>query len=259
MKSHPILEHPGDEPALIEPAALYARQKRIAPRCVLCFFGEVLEASRVRGELTQVTSLPGEGEPIAVYRHGSGNEAVTVAWPGIGAPFAVSTLEELIGLGGQAFVCVGGAGVLDGTIPVGQVMIPTAALRDEGTSYHYQKRGRCSRPHGDALRAMREACRERRIRPISVKTWTTDGVFRETPEKIRLRQAEGCRAVEMEAAAFFAVARFRKAILGQLLYAGDDVSGERWRHRRWTQQTAVRAELFELALDAVRLIEVEPD
>ena len=61
----------------------------------------------------------------------------------------------------------------------------------------------------------------------------------------------------MEAAAFFAVARFRKVALGQILYAGDDVSGERWRHRRWTQQAEVRAELYELALDAVRRIRLE--
>ena len=53
------------------------------------------------------------------------------------------------------------------------------------------------------------------------KTWTTDGIYRETIEKRELRIAEGCDVVEMEAAALFAVAKFRNVIYGQILYAGD--------------------------------------
>jgi purine-nucleoside phosphorylase len=34
---------------------------------------------------------------------------------------------------------------------------------------------------------------------------------------VQLRKAEGCKTVEMEAAAFFAIAQFRKVAFGQLL------------------------------------------
>jgi hypothetical protein len=47
------------------------------------------------------------------------------------------------------------------------------------------------------------------------------------------RAAEGCLAVEMEAAAFFAVARFRGVSFGQILDAGDDLSGDAWDERGW--------------------------
>ena len=57
--------------------------------------------------------------------------------------------------------------------------------------------------------------------------------------------------MEMEAAAFFAVARFRGVTLAQLLYAGDDVSGDTWRHRGWNRLGEVRQGLFELACSAV--------
>jgi uridine phosphorylase len=251
-ESFPILERRGRGPALIEPSRLYARRPRIPERCVLCFFLDELKARAARGELEPVAALRSEGEPITVYRAGEGDGAVAVAWPGLGAPLAATTLEELIALGGRGFVCAGGAGVLDSSIPVGQLLLPTAALRDEGTSYHYQRRGRYSRPHPAALRAIREACRALGRRALGVRTWTTDGVFRETPDVIARRRAEGCRAVEMEAAAFFAVARFRGVVLGQLLYAGDDVGGETWRHRAWNSQVAARAELLDLALAACR-------
>lgn len=248
----PILERRDLGPAIIEPSRLYARRPRIPERCVLCFFLDEIKARAARGELEPIASLSSEGEPIVVYRRGQGDEAVAVAWPGLGAPLASTTLEELIALGGRAFICAGGAGVLDGSIPVGQVLVPKAALRDEGTSYHYQRRGRFSRPHPAAVRAIREACQALGRPALDVQTWTTDGVFRETRDVIARRRAEGCRAVEMEAAAFFAVARFRGVVLGQVLYAGDDVGGETWQHRDWNSQAAVRAALLDLALEACR-------
>ena len=257
-KTHPILDYPGDGPAMIEPSRLYAKRERIPRRCVLCFFADVLKNRQDTGELQPIAMLPGEGEPIRIFQQvdqdDSDDEGVSVAFPGIGAPFAASTLEEMIALGGEAFLCVGGAGVLDGAIPVGRIMIPTAALRDEGTSYHYQRRGRWSRPEPKVIDAIREVCDERGLETSSIRTWTTDGVYRETPEKIALRRGEGCSAVEMEAAAFFAVADFRGVALGQVLYAGDDVSGDRWEHRDWITQVKTRETLFEIALEAVRRV-----
>jgi uridine phosphorylase len=71
-----------------------------------------------------------------------------------------------------------------------------------------------------------------------------------TRAKIRARRAEGCLTVEMETAAFLAVARHRGVRLAQYLYAGDDASGETWDHRRWHTSSA-RRELFWLAASAV--------
>lgn len=251
-KGPPILDPPGPDRALIEPAAIHARQRRIPGRVVLCFFHDVLEELAGAGRLTRITELRGEGPAIPVYAMGRGSQRVTVCWPGLTAPYAAAVLEELIGLGGRAFIACGGAGVLDGRIPVGSVILPTAALRGEGTSYSYQRRGRYSRPHPDALRALRASCREAGEPYRAGRTWTTDGIFRETPALIRQRRAEGCIAVEMEAAAFFAVARFREVVFGQLLYAGDDVGGAEWKHRRWNQLDARRRTLLDLALTACR-------
>jgi uridine phosphorylase len=69
---------------------------------------------------------------------------------------------------------------------------------------------------------------------------------------VAARRAEGCLTVEMEAAALFAVAQYRGITIGQLLYAGDDLSGDEWDHRGWDKDRAVRERLFDLALDAVQ-------
>jgi hypothetical protein len=54
----------------------------------------------------------------------------------------------------------------------------------------------------------------------------------------------------MEAAALFAVAAFRGVSFGQLLYAGDDLSGDAWDNRGWDDHTSGRELLFRLAAEA---------
>jgi nucleoside phosphorylase len=67
------------------------------------------------------------------------------------------------------------------------------------------------------VEAIEAVLQRQRVDDLLVKTWTTDGPYRETPAKVCLLRAEGCLAVEMEAAAFFAVARFRGVPFGPLL------------------------------------------
>ena len=53
----------------------------------------------------------------------------------------------------------------------------------------------------------------------------------------------------MEAAAFFAVARFREVTFAQMLYGGDDLAGEHWDAREWHAHSG-RERLFWLAAEA---------
>ncbi len=85
-------------------------------------------------------------------------------------------------------------------------------------------------------------------------TWTTDGLYRETPARIARRRAAGCLTVEMEAAALFAIARFRGVELAQIVYAGDDVSGAKWDRRGWQLRSEVRSQQLMIALDACLLL-----
>jgi uridine phosphorylase len=140
--------------------------------------------------------------------------------------------------------------VLDSNIAVGHIIVRTSADRDEGTSYHYLPPGREVAASEAATQTVMRTLDAHGVPYTSGKTWTTDAIYRETPEKIALRRGEGCIAVEMEAAAFFAVAQFRGVEMAQILYGGDDVGGEIWAGRDWTRQTSVRDKLFDLAAEA---------
>ena len=60
------------------------------------------------------------------------------------------------------------------------------------------------------------------------KTWTLDGIYRETPKAIDARKKQGCISVEMECSAAIAVTRFRGIPFAQFLYGADSLAGETW-------------------------------
>jgi uridine phosphorylase len=159
-------------------------------------------------------------------------------------------LEEVIALGCRNFIACGGAGVLNRELAMGHLVVPTAAVRDEGTSYHYLAPSREVSASPSAVDAIEQTLQRRNIDYILGKTWTTDAIYRETRARMALRRGEGCITVEMEAAALFAVAQFRDVRLGQILYCGDNLDGEEWDGREWTKNWGVREILAELAAEA---------
>lgn len=253
----PILEFPGEGRAVIEPAELYRKKARIPSQIVLTFFKDRVDELLDRGEAKPLCRLPGEGDAIQVLQLERHGQQMGLVFPGVGAPLAACTLEELIALGGSDFIFCGGAGVLREDLDAGTLVVPVRALRQEGTSYHYQENGRYSEPTRKALQAVLETLDRRGVPHEQGLTWTTDAVFRETPELVSARREEGAITVEMEASALFAVARFRGVEIAGLLYGGDDVSGDKWDSRGWMTLRDVRASMVDLALEAVSRIAPE--
>lgn len=167
----------------------------------------------------------------------------------LGAAGAAAQLEELIAMGFSKFIVCGAAGVLQRGIQVGHLVIPSSAVRDEGTSYHYLEPSREVACNAHAFQVIEDYLKQKKIAYISAKTWTTDAFYRETENKVALRVAEGCVTVEMEAAAFFAVSQFRKVTLGQILFGGDDLSGVEWDDRSWESRDEVKRNLVEISLE----------
>ena len=245
---YPILEFDPTREAVIEPGHQLSRID--APEhAVVCFFQDVITRLSQEHRATVVKHMKSELGPHPLFELEVEGQRLAVFHPGVGAPLAAGLLEEVIALGCSKFIACGGAGVLDGTIAVGHVVVPTVAVRDEGTSYHYLPPGREVEASPAAVAAIEQVLQARGVAYVAGKTWTTDGLYRETRAKVQRRRDEGCLTVEMEAAAFFAVAQFRGVPFGQLLYGGDDLSAEEWDSRGWTRHS-VRERLFWLAAEA---------
>ena len=222
-QSYPILEFDSAREAMLEPRH-FGKGNDFPEHCVLCFFDEVLSKLPQTGRAKKTGRLFSAMGAHPVFQIKFDGKPVVVFHPGMGAPFAAVMLEELIASGCHKFIACGGAGVLDSNIAVGQIVVPTHAVRDEGTSYHYLPPGREAEASPEAISAIEKILQKGNIPYRLGKTWTTDAVYRETAAKVALRKAEGCCVVEMEAAAFFAIAHFRQVHFGHL--------GRHVRHRR---------------------------
>lgn len=258
MDSFPILEFDANLAAIIEPKG--PKVSRPAPsRCVLCFFPEVIQSLLSAGRLVEIGAIPSEiGRlPLYILRVETipGVREVLVAHAGLGAPLSAGILEEIIALGVKRFIACGGCGVLHPEIDAGHPVILTGAVRDEGVSYHYLPPAREVTAKPQAVAALEAACKALQIEYRLGKSWTTDAIYRETLDRRARRMAEGCEVVEMEAAAFFAVAEFRQVMFGQVVYGGDLVIPEGWDDRDWTKRMDDRDLMFRLAVDAALRLE----
>lgn len=250
-RDFPIIEHDPTVPAIIEPRRVY-KAIDVPRHCVLCFFQDVIDGL-VRNGAREIHVERWETGGHPVYEMEFNGRRLAVLHPRVGAPVSAAMLELMIALGARKFIACGGAGVLDSKIAVGHVIVPNSAIRDEGTSYHYLRPSREVAPHPRALAAIEKTLKRNGVDYIVAKTWTTDAILRETRPRMLARRREGCLTVEMEAAAFFAVAQFRRVQFAQILYGGDDLAGDEWDPRSWNRHQ-IRDRLFELAAEACLML-----
>jgi uridine phosphorylase len=237
--TYPILEHDPAREALVEPT-LAIKKRDMPERCVICFFSDVIAKVGDDHDASMIVENRWEDGAHPIYEIEYREQRLAFFHPGIGSALAAALLEEVIAFGGRYFIACGGCGVLEKEIAAGQLLVVSAAVRDEGASYHYLPPARAVTANPQVLKVLVDLLAQRGIPHLVGKTWTTAAPYRETAARIQARKEEGCLAVEMEAAGMMAVAEFREVPFGQVLYAGDDLSGPEWDSRRWQKLSDVR-------------------
>lgn len=194
----------------------------------------------------------GAGREMPIHSVDYGGKKLGFFHTMIGGAANAGILEELIAKGARKFLFFGSCGSLDSAITAGHILVPDAAYRDEGASYHYL-------PPSDYVDVptagrLAEILGELGVPYIRTKTWTTDAIYRETARNAALRRAEGCAAVEMECASVMAVGQFRGVEVYQFIYAADCLDGE-WDQRILGRMPDdMRETILRIALEtAVRL------
>lgn len=241
----PILEYDTAQAAVIMPNR--AEKYPFPKKAVLCFdnFNEhtILHDCEEIGEFVTCTKI------FPIYRILHRGFDITLCQVPLGSSAAVQLLDYLIGNGVTEIIAVGCCGALI-DLPENHFVVPTEALRDEGTSYHYLPPSRTVELNCHAVQAVVKLFEDRKIKYCLCKTWTTDGFYRETVDMVNARKAEGCAVVEMECAGLAACAQFRGVEFGQILYTADSLANvNEYDERDWGRDSQVAA--LELALDAV--------
>jgi uridine phosphorylase len=159
-----------------------------------------------------------EGKPLAIF-----------GTP-LGSPQAALVLERLIAMGAKKVIAFGCCGSLQPTLKTGDLVIPTHALSEEGTSTHYPlPNGISARADERMIQSLIARCQGRKLPWIAGRVWTTDAIFRETREKVSRYGKMDILAVEMEMSALFTVAVYRKISLGGLMVVSDELATSKWK------------------------------
>ena len=247
---YPIMEFDDNKVAKLNPSH-FAGDGFSTNKLVITFFPEVIEKLKEEEKIVLEKVIDGEN-PIQIFRFADTDILITLG--AVGCPSCGGNLDLFHAMGVNKVIFCGGGGVLDKNIEVGQILVVDGAIRDEGFSYHYIEPSRYIYTDEKVTQKIVKYLDANEISYLRGITWTTDAIFRETPDRIERRKEEGAKIVEMEQAACIAVAQFRGFDYGALIYGSDDVSQEEWSNRAWRSREGIRYDLVMLCKKLVGVI-----
>ena len=242
----PILEYDTNDKAIIMPG--HSTDFHFPERAVMLFMEKEIDDYAVANECEIIGQFITITKLFSVYKTVHNGVELAICQAPLGGAAATQIMEQLIAGGVKKVVATGCCGALVADNE-GDFYIPTSALRQEGTSYHYLPPSREVKLNQSAINAIEKILCKHKYSYQKCKTWTTDGFYRETKEMVEYRKAEGYYVVEMECASLAACAEFRNIVFGQLLFTADSLANiESYDTRNWGNDTFVLA--MNLAMDA---------
>ncbi len=162
---------------------------------------------------------------------------ITLFLAGVSGTWISADIEELSVNGVDTFIIFGNCGVLDKRIEDCSIIIPNKAFRDEGISYHYLPESESVELNKEFRELFKKVLDENNYDYVEGATWTTDGFYRETREKMERFKKKGAVCVEMEGASIAAVCEYKKLNYFTFYYAGDNLDAVEWEERSINQLT----------------------
>jgi uridine phosphorylase len=206
-------------PALfIETNPFYQKLKDLPVRQVIVFF------PRVSWKVDPSFQVIKSGKKRAYYL--SQKRILFLPPEGIGAPVYAALFEKfpLLFPDLKRVILVGYAGSLSSRIKVGDIIFPTGAYCDDGTSRHYWK------IKDDFIEGNRNLLNDLHLEfkdAFMGKHWSTDVVYRETKAELDFFREKGVLSVDMEVAAHYALGKFFSLEVASILII-TDLLKEKW-------------------------------
>lgn len=147
-----------------------------------------------------------------------GGLEVAATSTGIGGPGAAIAIEELVRCGAHTLLRVGSAGALQPGIAIGDLVVPSGAVREDGASETYIDTRYPAVAHPDVLAAIREAGRGLGLRLHVGIARSHDSFYTDDQDEVTAYwHRRGVLASDMETATLFVVGGLRGARCGSIL------------------------------------------
>jgi uridine phosphorylase len=199
----------------------------IAPLVVLTNLRDhVRRSEAVLDDITHRSDAGWEVTTITGVHRGT---PVTVCCAGIGAGQTSNVMEELINLGGKIFIQIGATGAIQEHIAMGDVVVPTGSVRDEGVTRYYAPKKYPAVSDYRVVHALAKAAKDAGKTEHTGIIRTTDGFYpSQRIEKYVSKYSDlGVLSVEQEVAAILTIAGCRNCYAGaSLVVIGNLVTGE---------------------------------
>lgn len=242
----PLLGHPLDKATAFTPEALVeaVRAERgltctsVPKVCLLDFDGDITDWLVASGKAVQWNSWACFHTPM--FSLDVDGATFGIIPRTIGGPYAVLVAEQLRVSGAQVVLGLTSAGRVSPSLPLPSFIIPTHALRDEGTSYHYLAPCSIVGAMPDLIGPLRAA-----VDPLGREVaqgilWTTDAPYRETHEQLHRYAEAGILAVEMQAASLFAFSAAKDFPVGMVAQVTNAIDQAEERFDKGTQADEFR-------------------
>lgn len=220
--------------AFLNPCDITEKISGFPEVCITTFSASIIEDFVKRNTAKVIANLYSANGTIPVYEIKYAGKKMGLFLSRVGAPACAAGLEEIIALGAEKIVLFGCCGILNQSAADGRIIVPLSAVRDEGTSYHYCPGSEEISAEDSSVNMTVQCLKQHGIPYVTGKVWTTDAIYRETPEAIEERRKQGCIAVEMECSASLAVAKFRNIPIIQFFYGADNLDSDQWEIRDLT-------------------------
>ncbi len=217
-------------------------------KCVIFFPRDFTKIENIYAKCELIYEFKAASSISPVYLY---DNKILIALSPLGGPAAANLMEELVYVGIKHFIGVGSCGAIANVdIDLDQYFVPTHALRDEGVSYHYLTPSRYVVTSPTLNEAICKTLDKHKEAHFEGLVWTTDAIYRETPQRISARVAEGCLGAEMETASLAAIAKAKRLDYSCILYYSDYNSGTEWQTRIY-DKFQLREELVTYAIEAL--------
>ena len=239
---------------MLNPLDFYERSRLTFKTVVFSYSYRLRDELLRRGEIELADDALGSSSmDVQMYR--IKDTSIGFVLSGVGAPFASSVMTECFFVyGTENIVAFGSAGIL--TPLTSQIMIPYAAYRDEGVSYHYKENSEFIKIK--TFENIKKIFDEKGVAYDIGRTWTTDAFYAETHDKVKDRRERGCKTVEMEIASLEAVSSYYGKGFYPFVYAADKLNEETYDKGELTHEQAEGYKLFRF-YEVAKLLAAEVD
>ena len=175
--------------------------------------GDPARSDRVAGYLENA-KLVGNNREHRTFTGFYKGIKVSVTSTGMGCPSTSIAVEELINIGAECLIRIGSTGALQPDLKIGDLLISTGSMKNEGTSRFYVPDCFPAVPDFDLTRTLIDTALEMKEN-LGCNVYygicaTDDAFYGETPGWIGNLSKLGCLNVEMESSALFTVCHKRK-------------------------------------------------